>query len=132
MSKNVSGDSTKIYKLADVKSHNNSKSCWIIIHNDVYDVTPFLEEHPGGEEVLLEQAGSFASEAFEDVGHSTDAKEMMKQYKIGTLHESDREKEKSGSASLVGAPSNETSWTSWLIPLAIAAAIAFFYRYFTA
>lgn len=47
-------------------------------------------QHPGGEEVLLEQAGKEATEAFEDVGHSTDARELMKKYKIGELVESEK------------------------------------------
>lgn len=47
-------------------------------------------QHPGGEEVLLEQSGKEATEAFEDVGHSTDARELMKKYKIGELVEADR------------------------------------------
>ena len=34
----------------------------------MYDVTSFLEEHPGGKEVLLALAGSDATNAFEDVG----------------------------------------------------------------
>lgn len=42
-------------------------------------------QHPGGEEVLLEQAGSDATESFEDVGHSTDAREMLNQFYIGEL-----------------------------------------------
>ncbi len=46
----------------------------------------FLWQHPGGEEILMENSGSDATEAFEDVGHSTDAREMMKEYKIGKLH----------------------------------------------
>jgi cytochrome b involved in lipid metabolism len=36
---------------------------------------------------LLEQAGKDATESFEDVGHSTDARELMKKYKIGELVE---------------------------------------------
>ena len=47
----------------------------------------FSEKHPGGEEVLIEQAGKDATEAFEDVGHSTDARELMTKYKIGELTE---------------------------------------------
>lgn len=39
---------------------------------------------------MLEQAGKEASEAFEDVGHSTDARDLMKKYKIGELIESER------------------------------------------
>jgi len=44
-------------------------------------------QHPGGEEVLLEQAGKDATEAFEDVAHSSDAREIMTKYKIGELVE---------------------------------------------
>jgi len=35
-----------------------------------------LDEHPGGCEVLLEKAGEDRTEAFEDIGHSTDARKM--------------------------------------------------------
>lgn len=45
-----------------------------------------LQQHPGGEEVLREQAGGDATENFEDVGHSTDARELSKTYIIGELH----------------------------------------------
>ena len=38
----------------------------------------------------MEQAGKEATEAFEDVGHSTDAREMMKKFKIGEIVESER------------------------------------------
>lgn len=47
-------------------------------------------QHPGGEEVLLEQGGKDATEQFEDVGHSTDARTMMKDYLIGELNEEDK------------------------------------------
>lgn len=43
-------------------------------------------QHPGGEEVLREQAGGNATESFEDVGHSTDAREMSSTMVIGELH----------------------------------------------
>ncbi|CAF4721972.1 unnamed protein product, partial [Rotaria magnacalcarata] len=49
-------------------------------------VTKFIDEHPGGEEVLKEQQGRDASSAFEDVGHSSDAREQMKQFEIAELH----------------------------------------------
>ncbi|KAL0878737.1 hypothetical protein ABMA27_003785 [Loxostege sticticalis] len=77
----------------EVKKHKSKKSLWMVIHNDVYDVTKFLEEHPGGEDTLLENAGKDASQAFEDVGHSEDARELLKKYKIGTLPAADKRKD---------------------------------------
>lgn len=51
-----------------------------------------LFKHPGGEEALKEyqiKNNEFkdATESFEDVGHSMDARDMMKKYKIGVLAE---------------------------------------------
>ncbi|XP_073164435.1 cytochrome b5 type B isoform X3 [Lepidochelys kempii] len=79
-----------VFTLAEVAKRNSSREAWLVIHGRVYDVGRFLGEHPGGEEVLLEQAGRDATESFEDVGHSTDAREMLKQYFIGEVHPCDR------------------------------------------
>ncbi|XP_076147206.1 cytochrome b5 isoform X3 [Alosa pseudoharengus] len=78
--------SVRYYRLTDVEQRNSFKSTWIIINHNIYDVTTFLEEHPGGEEVLREQGGGDATESFEDVGHSTDAREMAKSMIVGQLH----------------------------------------------
>ncbi|KAL5998536.1 hypothetical protein ACLOJK_009479 [Asimina triloba] len=51
----------------------------------VYDVTKFLEDHPGGDEVLLSATGKDASDDFEDVGHSTSARAMMDEYYVGQI-----------------------------------------------
>lgn len=51
----------------------------------VIDVTKFLEEHPGGEEVLIESAGKDATKEFEDIGHSKAAKNFLLKYQIGYL-----------------------------------------------
>lgn len=36
--------SEKLYTLAEVAKNNTNKNCWFVIHNNVYDVTPFLNE----------------------------------------------------------------------------------------
>ena len=51
----------------DIQAHNRSDSCWIVIQGNVYDVTSFLQAHPGGAAVLLENAGKDASNAFAQV-----------------------------------------------------------------
>ena len=51
----------------------------------VYDVTNYLDDHPGGAEVMLDLAGQNADEFFEDIGHSNDARAELKKHLIGTL-----------------------------------------------
>ena len=53
----------------EVAQHNSERSCWLTIHDKVYDVTSFLSEHPGGRKVLLKHAGTDASKQF-DAFHS--------------------------------------------------------------
>ncbi|MQL73881.1 hypothetical protein Taro_006244 [Colocasia esculenta] len=76
-----------------VRLHNSKKSCWLVIHGKVYDITKFLDEHPGGEKVLLHASRSGdASGSFEDVGHSSTARKMMTNDLIGKLEGYDRSK----------------------------------------
>merc|ERR1712045_338599 len=122
----IMGEDDKQYSLEEVESHNigrgPDKSVWMVIHDKVYDVTKFLDEHPGGEEILIESAGKDSTEAFEDVGHSTDAREMMDEYYIGDVREEDRigsvdSGPKSWATSGTSTTqTEETTWLSWLIP----------------
>ncbi|KAJ2085755.1 hypothetical protein GGI16_006732, partial [Coemansia sp. S142-1] len=75
----------KAYTGEQIQQHAKREDVWIVVHGKVYDVTKFLDEHPGGEEVILEHAGIDATEAFEDIGHSDDARELLKDYFIGDL-----------------------------------------------
>ncbi|XP_055152465.1 cytochrome b5 isoform X2 [Symphalangus syndactylus] len=114
-----SDEAVKYYTLEEIQKHNHSKSTWLILHHKVYDLTKFLEEHPGGEEVLREQAGGDATENFEDVGHSTDAREMSKTYIIGELHPE---------TLITTVDSSSSWWTNWVIPAISAVAVALMYR----
>ena len=53
-------------------------------------MTKWLDDHPGGEDVLMENSGTDATEPWDDIGHSTEAREKMKQYLIGELRPEDR------------------------------------------
>ncbi|XP_008791612.1 cytochrome b5 [Phoenix dactylifera] len=79
---------SKTYHFDEVAKHNVTKDCWVVISGKVFDVTPFMDEHPGGDEVLLAVTGKDATDDFEDVGHSTSAKEMMSKYCIGEIDSS--------------------------------------------
>lgn len=57
---------------ADVAKHNRVHDCWIIIGNEVFDVTKFLRDgHPGGKKVIMKYAGKDATKEF-DKYHSRD------------------------------------------------------------
>ncbi|KAL7126019.1 hypothetical protein ABFS83_14G156600 [Erythranthe nasuta] len=78
----------KVYAFEEVVKHKNKHDCWLIISGKVYDVTAFLEDHPGGDDILLESAGKDATSEFEDIGHSKDAQDQMKGFLIGDFDES--------------------------------------------
>ncbi|XP_025124738.2 cytochrome b5 type B [Bubalus bubalis] len=123
--------SVTYYRLEEVAKRNSPKDIWLVIHGRVYDVSRFLDEHPGGEEVLMEQAGGDATESFEDVGHSSDAREMLKQYYIGDVHPNDL---KPGGGSKEPPKSNtcKSYWSYWIFPIVGAILLGFLYRYYMA
>ena len=41
-----------IISLDEVSEHSSRDDGWMVIYDRVYDVTSFLKEHPGGEEVI--------------------------------------------------------------------------------
>jgi cytochrome b involved in lipid metabolism len=81
---------TNTYTAAEVAKHNSPSNCWLIIHGNVYDVTNFLDQHPGGNDVIIPYCGRDATQAFETQGgrrstHSQAARDLLAQYQIGTL-----------------------------------------------
>lgn len=73
---------------AQLAEHTKASDCWMAIEGKVYNVTDFVDEHPGGDEVLLAEAGKDATDAFNDVGHSEDARQLLEPMLVGSLAES--------------------------------------------
>ncbi|KIW73420.1 hypothetical protein PV04_01542 [Phialophora macrospora] len=73
------------FTYAEVSKHSTKKDLYVVIHDKVYNASSFVDEHPGGEEVLLDVGGQDSTEAFEDVGHSDEAREILEGLKVGTL-----------------------------------------------
>ncbi|CAL0307939.1 unnamed protein product [Lupinus luteus] len=74
---------SKVFTLDEVAKHNRKNDCWIIVSGKVYDVTPFLNDHPGGDLVILSATEKDATFEFEVVDHSESAIEDMQKYYVG-------------------------------------------------
>ncbi|KAI1762880.1 acyl-CoA dehydrogenase NM domain-like protein [Hypoxylon sp. FL1150] len=75
---------SKTFTKAEVAKHNTEDSLWFIIDSKVYDVTDFVDAHPGGESVLRQVAGQDATVAF----YNLHRHEVLAKYEdlcIGTI-----------------------------------------------
>ena len=52
---------TMSYTRAEVSQHKRSRDCWIIIEGRVYDVSGWLDKHPGGKRIIRHYAGEDAT-----------------------------------------------------------------------
>lgn len=53
--------------LEEVAKHNKKDDCWVIIHGKAYDLSGFLDEHPGGLAIIMKYAGKDATKAFDPI-----------------------------------------------------------------
>ncbi|SGY16805.1 BQ5605_C012g06997 [Microbotryum silenes-dioicae] len=58
----------KTFSAAEVNKHKSAESAWTIVDGGVYDVTEFLEDHPGIfvrlAKILLNSCGKDSSDSF--------------------------------------------------------------------
>lgn len=55
----------KEFTVEEVAKHNTDSDCWVIVKNVVLDLTPFLNDHPGGRDSIINFAGKDATESFD-------------------------------------------------------------------
>ena len=55
---------------------STTEKCLIGLHGHVFDISNFVEDHPGSTETLLLQAGRDATVFFESMGHSLGARKL--------------------------------------------------------
>ena len=70
------------YNWEEVKKHRSREDCWVVINNIVYNLTDFLNGHPGGSASILAHSGTDVTGIFESI-HSDDAYLLKNSYAIG-------------------------------------------------
>lgn len=75
------------YTLADVKTHNSATSCWSAINGNVYDLTSWVNAHPGGRMAILMICGKDGSPLFNTQhGGQNKPASILTKFKIGALN----------------------------------------------
>lgn len=74
------------YTAAQVAEHASSSSCWASVDGSVYDLTPWISQHPGGSERILSLCGTDGTTAFANQhGSNAKAKDALARFRIGAL-----------------------------------------------
>ncbi|GIJ99100.1 hypothetical protein Aspvir_001226 [Aspergillus viridinutans] len=120
---------SKEFTLQEISEHKTKKDLYLIVHDKVYDCSSFVDEHPGGEEVLLDVAGQDSTEAFEDVGHSDEAREILEGLLVGTVKRlpgdpAARAKPAPSSSAPTGATSSSSGFGLYAV-LVVGVAVAY-------
>ncbi|KAG8956846.1 hypothetical protein FRC04_000324 [Tulasnella sp. 424] len=121
----MSTEDKKVITFDELKAHSDRDDLYILIHGKVYAASKFLDEHPGGDEVILAEAGKDATEAFEDVGHSDEARDVLNGLYIGEFDGADSNvvKKAQGTKPIsIGASPSTGSPITYLIPLSLVGA----------
>ncbi len=74
------------YTLAQVAEHASAQSCWAAVNGKVYDLTSWIDLHPGGAPRILQICGTDSTQAFTaQHARNQDANQELAQFEIGTL-----------------------------------------------
>ncbi|KAI1001215.1 Acyl-CoA dehydrogenase [Podosphaera aphanis] len=74
------------FSVSDVALHNNPSDLYVIIDEDVYDLTDFQNNHPGGKKILTRVAGQDATKQFWKYHNAGILRKFKEKLFIGTLN----------------------------------------------
>ncbi|MFA6257429.1 MAG: cytochrome b5 domain-containing protein [Candidatus Paceibacterota bacterium] len=82
-----------VLSMTELVKHNSSQSCWLLISGKIYNVTTYLNQHPGNASTILPTCGKDATVAYDTKGrpngspHSNNAETLLANYFIGNLNQ---------------------------------------------
>jgi cytochrome b involved in lipid metabolism len=75
------------FSQAQVAEHNSASSCYTIISGSVYDLTMWVNMHPGGKAAILSLCGIDGTQKFMAQHHGAQKQmDILARFKIGTAH----------------------------------------------
>lgn len=74
----------------ELMKHQTKFDCWILIDDKVFDVSSYLTEHPGGDDILLRYGGKDGTKGFRDQEHTDYAISLRDQRVVGTIENGDQ------------------------------------------
>ncbi|KAF1624176.1 Cytochrome b5 reductase 4, partial [Eudyptes filholi] len=85
--KDLAGLKGKLIEVTEdeLAKHNKKEDCWICIRGFVYNVTPYMEYHPGGEDELMKAAGTDGTDLFDQVHRWVNYESMLKECLVGRM-----------------------------------------------
>ena len=76
----------KEFIMAEVQAHNTRESCYTVVRGNVYDVTQWIDQHPGGPMRIIAMCGVDATDAFvAQHGGQARPEHELASFKIGVL-----------------------------------------------
>lgn len=93
---------SQVLTMEEVAGHKSRNDCWIVLSGLVLNVTDFLSEHPGGEQVILSKAGTDVTKVFDVIhkksGGMTLVKQLAPNAQVGVVLDQPKGKDSSDSA----------------------------------
>lgn len=85
-SKSLFQSADGVFTWQELAAHNSEESAWVAVDGAVYDITEFIDRHPGGKEVILLAAGREATDLVNSYHPFSDVpRKILKKYRIGSL-----------------------------------------------
>lgn len=98
----------KTFTYQEIQQHRSKESCWVALYGNVYDVTSFLSEHPGGSKIILKLAGTDATEEYDPIHPPGTLEDSLPESaKLGTIDESTLPQPTSESENASSSPEEE-------------------------
>ncbi|KAK6187721.1 hypothetical protein SNE40_005681 [Patella caerulea] len=93
----------------ELSKHNTQEDGWLSLRGKVYNVTPYMEYHPGGIDELKRGLGKDATQLFDEIHKWVNAESMLEKCYVGRLCTSVKNQRKASTASKSSISSSKLS-----------------------